>query len=515
MFKKSVFIALAVALLASPLLARNKGWDWKLSGERTKKLNTFQRSELSKAMKLFEKKNYRAAANQFEKFKVQFDDSEALSYSIFMRAYALHLNRDRNKAIKIYNEVLDFFGDVIDDAAPALYYMGIAHLDNGDTRKGMEAFKEMAEDVDYQKHSLAAGAIRRLADNHWRNKEEDAAVKYWKQVYRDFKNSNSGEANNARGSVARWYVREMKYAEYTSWISQGKKEGDVRHFLWVADDIYKIAYDGFHRWEKYTAFNKKQKKDDMRTFFDWFTSKEQLYSKGKRTWGYLFKKLTFAKERMGDKKVVDAATEDLVSIATTTKNKKERDDKLIKLVDYFAGKGEMARARNLLARVNDHYARIWKEVDLLGREKKYTEVGKTLENIEKMDDKGHATRALQARADLYAGKMGKYEAAIKLYRMIDDPPKTLWAISSCYSKWGKAEQSINTLVEIESAFPSDASSAAMAIANAYHKGGDAKKAIGKCRYIMKQYPKSRAASSAHQMLEKYGIQTGGAIVDEF
>ena len=39
-------------------------------------------------------------------------------------------------------------------------------------------------------------------------------------------------------------------------------------------------------------------------------------------------------------------------------------------------------------------------------------------------------------------------------------------------------------------------------------------AVKEGRYIMKKYPKSIQSSYAHQLLEKYGIETGGGVVDD-
>ena len=94
--------------------------------------------------------------------------------------------------------MLDYFGDRIDEAAAALYHLGLAHLENGDVREGMKAMREMADDEDYQKHPLAAGAIRRLADNHWQNKDTE----HGRQVLEAGGARTSGQTNDEETGIA-------------------------------------------------------------------------------------------------------------------------------------------------------------------------------------------------------------------------------------------------------------------------------------------------------------------------
>src|ERR1700733_12457115 len=110
--------------LLFPCAAKAATWTWELPAERYKKLDQFERAEYDKAANLLKQGSALTAAGEFEKFKIQFPDSSELSYALFMRGYALQQANQRNNAIKVYQEVLDYFGDQIDDAAPALYYMG-------------------------------------------------------------------------------------------------------------------------------------------------------------------------------------------------------------------------------------------------------------------------------------------------------------------------------------------------------------------------------------------------------
>ena len=85
--KKQFIVALVACVVATQAFA---AWEWELSAKRYMGMNAFERAQYTKAKKQCEAKQYRAAAAEFEKFKVQFPDSEALSYVLFMRGYSLH-----------------------------------------------------------------------------------------------------------------------------------------------------------------------------------------------------------------------------------------------------------------------------------------------------------------------------------------------------------------------------------------------------------------------------------------
>ncbi len=510
-------IILCAAVFAILLCSTGYAWDWKLPAERYKRLNMFERAQYNKAKRLLENKQYRAAASEFEKFKVQFEDSSVLPYVIFMRGLCLHNAKDRHKAIKVYNEVLDYFGEEIDDASAALYYLGLANFDNGDVKDGMAAMKEMVEDEDYRKHPLAAGALRRLANNHWRNNEHELAVKYWKQTVKDFSKTNSGEAKAARTSVTAYYIKNKNCSGYESWVKPG--EGDDKRRRWIASHAWDVAYGGFSSvrwrgaWPEYTAFNKKKKIDDMKAFWEYFKSKKGWYEKVNDPWDYHTRAVRFVAHRYGDKKELDAAIEDTLKYIATIKDQEDVDGKYSYLIDRLKEGWKMYQARYLVAKMKNRIWAMWKEYELLGHEGKWKNAEKQLLEIERAGNAKNQKKARSTRARVYKDRLRRYRDAIKLYQEIFEPPGTLWAIQECYYRWGKVNEAITTLTEIENSFPKEAPKAAWCKTDYYHKGGQAKKAIAGARRILKIYPKSGESSKAHQLLEGYGIDTGGGLVD--
>ena len=100
-----------------------------MPGEVYKELEFTDRAQVDRAVKLFEQAvdaerrgvkvtdlvpRYRNAAGEWRKVQVQGEtagtgNEPLLAYAVFMQGYAKQQARDRNEAIKLYNEVLDIY----------------------------------------------------------------------------------------------------------------------------------------------------------------------------------------------------------------------------------------------------------------------------------------------------------------------------------------------------------------------------------------------------------------------
>lgn len=178
-----------------------------LSKEEWNKLDTFEAHTLAKADQTFGKKQWMQAAAEYDSFILEFPNSKAIPYAVLKKGLCMQFDDKRFKAIEEYNEVLDYFPNAITFAAPALYFMGECHWDNGDADKAIKAWTEMANDEDYSKHAFAAYAVNKLADNLMKQEKEPEAVKYYEQVAVDFRRSNHDAAHHAMAPVIRYYIR--------------------------------------------------------------------------------------------------------------------------------------------------------------------------------------------------------------------------------------------------------------------------------------------------------------------
>ena len=491
------------------------GWRWGVDPERFKKLNTFARAQYNKAVGLYEKGQHKVAAKEFEKFRIQFPDSPIISHVLFMQARSQHFSKDRHHAVKTYTEVLDYFGDDIKNAAPAIYFLSQAHWDNGDVKKSLEIMKQMVGDDRYRKHPLAAGALRTLADNHWKNGQYSTAIHYWKQTVRDFAKSNPGEAGRARNRVVAWYLNARNYAGYEHWMIVPAKREDPAYRKGIVQ--YAMGIQGgiagypLKRGERKGA---KRRLDDRLAFYEYIMVNKKWWVKTKDMWGWWIVLWDWS-DSLGKKKEVEQAIDEVVKIIKTTKDDAERDGKWIWMIGRMMSRNQIAEVRIIISYLTDRMLAEWQIYMLLSFHGKHLEVDKQLQKIEKLGHGTHwETDAFRARAMLYKDTLAWYEKAIKLFNQIDDPPWTLWMISQCYWSWKKPKEAITMLHTIENMFPPQGPAAAWQRAVYYDAMGEGKMSIKECRRIMKMYRRTGQSSSAHQMLEKYKKKTGGGVMDE-
>ena len=522
-----------VAFLAALLVCRSSGaeerprrraaqWNWILPAERYKALSVFERAQYDKAAAFFKNNDFRASAAEFEKFKVQFQDSassSSLAYVNFMHGYCLLQAKDRNAAIKVFTEVLDYFKNETEDAAAALFFKGVAHLENGDLRKGLQCMQQMADDEQYRYHPLAAGALRRLAENSWKNNQLEAALRCWKQVCADFGQSNPQEAQEARNAVTAYYLRLGDFAGYENWICGGDGRENVQHRRWVALTAVEVAMPVFD-FNNYGQARKEEHAKAAKAFFAWYKAQKSWFEKARDLWTYYDKGIQFLVHRLGDKKERDEMADEMAiyikSLRDSAKDDNQRNDahhKLSWLVDRLCEMGDWIRAQLCADTISDAPYAGFKTAEILGRRQKWPEAVAKLQDVEKTDSPYWSGRAKEERARIYKDVTGEYEKAIKLYQEIDKPPGTIWSIQDCYKRWGKLKEALATLTEIENSFPDQAAAAAWRKVQYLEEAQDKTAVIAGCRRILKAYKASPEASAAHQLLEKYGIKTGGGVFE--
>jgi tetratricopeptide (TPR) repeat protein len=238
------------------------------------KLETFEAHSLAKADQTFGRKDYRQALTEYDAFILEFPKSKAVPYALFRKARCLHLDEKRFKAVEGYTEVLDYFPNVIEFAAPALYSIGECHQQNGDLEKAMKSWLEMATDKDYRRHVLAAPAIYNLADNLMKQDKAADGVTYFEQVAEDFRNSNPDPARAAMGRAITYYVRQQPNEAKLRELYRR-----TRSFEWDPRTIPADAEIGLDKlywqrvwervWEEARAFGEPQKDERKRYFRYW------------------------------------------------------------------------------------------------------------------------------------------------------------------------------------------------------------------------------------------------------
>lgn len=532
-----------------------------------KLLDTFEAHRLTKADEVFGKGDYRRAISEYDAFVLEFPQSKALAYALLRKARCLHLDNKRFEAIKAYREVLEYFPNVVNYAAPALFYTGQAHWENSDNDKAVAAWAQMAADKEYNQHPLGAVAFNELGDHLMQqNKVEDAA-RYYQLVAVNFRTVNPAAANAAIEQAVRYFVRVKMdepalrefYKTVKTFDGQPRAvEGEVaasrdywdrvmgavrRHAQFAVDQAalkdryyrtWADAMEGkFAAWDDFQVeiaglrlaserdeakwtqrldkqFSQFQKAGDNTRVMKWM----QLFKENKAKVAEYYAKLEFGK--MSNAQLIDLlrmAYGDLKdpSMGQSVFNRIP----LAQLSD--AEKVDLARS---LARVAPD---LMKSVCMSIQDRELGQFELLSFYAGLRDDKNalpladalggsttYASKVSIIKADLLF-TIGQYEKAISAYQVCDNPPKNFWRIAECYEKLGKLEQAIGQLREVEGFFKDCNAEAAFRIASVYQRAGQRDHYIAALRAVLKKYPKSGQSSSAHQELEKLGVRIGGGV----
>ncbi len=530
MLKKLLFL---FSLLAAAAVCA-QDYSRVVSADHVRQMSTFERAQYQKAIQLLNNRQYRAAAVEFERFILQYQQSEMKPYMIFMRAYSLYQAKDRNKAISIFNEVLDYYPGVIDAAAPALYYRGMAAFDNGDYAAGMRSMKELVDDEDYVEHPVAANASLQLVRNYWRNKEPEKAAAYLCKIFDDFRQSAPKTAESARNYYAAYCLCTGRSKDYQAWYLRSyaseaaeKKKTKEQFRADMVSYAYDLAVNNYH-WmynhddlmSKYRG-GKKKGTDPIQEVWNMLSEFRHFYEKGNMMWDWYYRAIRI---NVGRSFLKPSQFEDLVSetckfiasVPDDEKNKGRQDNRYKTVTRFLIDSRAYDQELYVNARIKDRKAAAWNELDCMERRGKFTDavahLDKMMSNFK--DDAGLVRSAGYRKGAIQRDRLGQYDEAIKTYQNVSDPPHSLWELVTCYQRKKDSQAALKQLIEIENAFPDHGPRAAWARASYQHSLGNKAQAVKEGRYIMKKYPKSGESSYAHQLLEKYGIETGGGVLDD-
>ena len=457
------YVLLATNLLNSGDIARRHpragaDWHWQLPPERYKLMNTFERAQYDKAAHLLETNQPAAASSEFEKFKAQFGDSPVLSYSLFMRGYCMHQAKNRNAAMKAYQEVVDYFPEQIQDAAAALYFEGVANFEDGEITKGIHCMKKLLDSPLYKTNPLAAGALRRIADAYWEQKQPDQAVQYWRQAVKEFQHVNDSEYTAALSGLAAYCIVSKDYAIWeNSALEDDTAKADPARRRAAADFMWNRGWSMYRSgFERVKPVTPKELAAEQKAFYEYLASTKDWWVKAKDLNGYYYRMFNVLVYDYKDKATRDKLLDEAIAFERQEKDKTLADQQIAQICDLMrAGRFE-DRARLCVAAMTDRVAAAYKEHEILYDEAKYKEALATLEQVEASANPEWQTKAMNARAYIYKNGLGQYDKAIAIYEKIGQPPGTLWQIQECYKRWGKLDQALKTLTEIENLFPDDA-----------------------------------------------------------
>jgi len=540
-----------------------------LSAADFARLDTFEGHSLRRADKVFGDQQYRQASAEYDSFLLEFARSAATPYAIYRKGRSQQLDNKRFEAIKTFNEVLDYFPDEIPYAAAALFQIGQAHWDNGNIVEALKAWARMADDEDYRKQPLAAGAVNRLADAlREQGKTADAAHYYW-QTAVEFRQSNGDAARHAIAHLVHYYIRTqpdaMKLREFydqvrsfehhprnpddgnfwwsvienvrqRSQFPADKAEDRVRYFRYWADqmagkhpawDDYQIARiefllqaEGdtakwFERMDR--QFAEHQKPDDFGRIVKWM---QVLAAHPEKMKDY-YAKLDFAKmnydqinnlmrvcfDQIRNNEMADVVFQRLPLDRIS-------DDQRYHLARYLWHKGQryvetvcgtMADPDRGQMEILRYYN--WRCWHHGHFEDKYLTLAEAMTKVPAL-----ASESFWLKAEILH-KRGRWPEAVAAYLASERVPGSLWRIVDCLLADKKPDQALAQLQEIENFFKNEASRAALRIAYVHRDAGRQPQYAASLRSVLKKYPHSGESSTAHLELEKLGLERIGGGMD--
>lgn len=531
------------------------------------KLDTFEGLNLEDADKLFNKKDYKGAFAAYKAYSFEFGKSKALPYVLLRMGRCLHLVEKRNAAIKAYQDVVDYFPDEVRYAAAALYYIGECHGLNGDEDKKTSVWAKMVKDDDYVTQPNSGTALAYLGKVMAERGNFDEAVQYQWRTAIAFVKSNTRAAEDARRAVTAHYVRrnpnheKLKefYIEASGFDGRGSKtknpEEDERYWLVVLETALKTNKEDAKQKEVCTYWGSKvgdrfTENDGLRkTWADVM----MVVEKDPEAWKARLNK-QFAVKPATIKRVLQwcdyykpvpevrsaffAETSKPLLSGMKTKEKMSlmnslryplgmhdeaqsvmrsintgslSDEEMVQfgsfagyylpeetVVGYFARIKDKTMAAK--ARFDYFYARSHRNAP--NQEKSLAEIPTLLK------DPKYADGVVMKKAGLLQS-LGRYEEAIKAYRAANQQPASTWGETDCLVALKQYAKAIKTVGQLESVGGSNAAQAGLRIADIYRLSGDKGKEVSQLRRVLKNYPKSKQSSEAHNRLENYGVALVG------
>ena len=162
------------------------------------KLDTFEGLSIEDADKFFGKQDYKSAFAEYQAYSEQFPKGKALPYAVLRMGRCKHLMKKRGEAIRFYEEVVDYFPNDVRYAAGALFYLGLAHRDNGDEKKCLATWARMVKDKAYVKEVNSGEALNYLAhfnENDTNRKRQHALLNTQKEKRTTMSGPNSVTAS--------------------------------------------------------------------------------------------------------------------------------------------------------------------------------------------------------------------------------------------------------------------------------------------------------------------------------
>ena len=526
-------------------------WDWHMPGEVYKELEFTDRAQVDRAVKLFEQAidaerrgvkvtdlvpRYRNAAGEWRKVQVQGETSgngnEALlAYAVFMQGYAKQQARDRNEAMKLYNEVLDIYPEQKFISVPARYMLSRVKRELGDIKQANADLEEIVEDKGADGHKIFYNVIRSLAGVRWGEGKAEEAAELWEKIVFTQKKVDWSLWKGSRDDLvlARIVTQDFANLEAALFAGLGPEKKKERvgaiceNAKWVSE-IDRYGHHGVTAYldrkfppEKKKAERKRELEKIRKGYIAWLDGEGGVFEGHDDGWAYAISQL---RALYGYAKNEDIMKRMKAVEAMVRNGKPEQVDGRARTLAFeLATIGQKDAARSAAAMAKNTLYRLHLQYELENQLQEWKAAAMYLTEYigtQPPPDPGSLKSAKYDLAWYYRFRLGEPAKAVKIYQELDDPPRSLWGLAEALRESGKKQESYTTLTELTSVFPDEAANAVLRYAQWKEADGEKEKAIGLYRQLLKnpKWKQTGASSQAHQALERFGIATGGAMTNE-
>ncbi|MBA4186727.1 MAG: hypothetical protein C0467_01790 [Planctomycetaceae bacterium] len=174
-------VALAAFLVLALASAEAAGpREHEMSIERWKKLKEAERFQLNAAERLYREKQFKAAADEYEKFLKLYETSEGAPYAQLKYSHCLVSLRKQNAAIKDgYQSLLDYFPDS-PEAPIAAFLIAHTYRDIGDIKPAKKAYGKTI--TSYPSHVASVWARYDLAEIALKENDAETRLNLLRQL---------------------------------------------------------------------------------------------------------------------------------------------------------------------------------------------------------------------------------------------------------------------------------------------------------------------------------------------
>lgn len=490
-------------LMAALVLAAAAGTAFaRLDIERYRALREAERYQIDVADKLEQKRAWKDALAEYEKFINLYVDSAAAPYAQYMISLCDENLNQVNVAVKEYKAVLTYFPDS-PEAPLAAFALGRCYGRSGEMEMAAQQYLQTA--TRYREHAIAGNAL-------W----EASGIYLNRDLYE--------KAVELRRTLVDAYPKSERFPDAVDWL--------VDHYLFRAGDVSAArAVNRLRRSPVEAECHMAQRCYDRAWRLYQREGKKEEGTKGFDQAVALMQGVV--QQFPGDKpRVLEALGliaqsyrySDRPDAATTAferlmKEFPDQDNWREHYARSLEERGQWPQARLEFTRFQDKARGAFQAAESWHRQRKVAEAEEAYLRVIQ-EYPAQAKISLYRIGDLHRHVSHDYEKAINAYRQSEySPPQHLFRIGESFSAMKNYTMAIQTYQEIIGFFESSAPEALWRIGLCYEdrkEPKDVENAIASFKRICDLYPGSGASSNAHQRLEsKYKIPyTGGGIKKE-